>query len=62
MTFNVTLSETDLPDYIDLRFDRLELEILKGLQLTSLAPEYSYDPVSGILTIKDLDCPDKRQH
>ncbi len=60
MTFNVTLSETDLPDYIDLRFDRLELEILKGLQLTSLAPEYSYDPVSGILTIKDLDCPDKK--
>ncbi|MDE7116647.1 MAG: hypothetical protein K2O56_09520 [Muribaculaceae bacterium] len=60
MTFNVTLRETDLPDYIDLRFDRLELEILKGLQLESLAPEYSYDPVSGILTITDLDCPDKK--
>lgn len=59
MTFKVTFHETDLPSFIDLYFEKLELGILKGLQLSSLPSNYSYDPTSGVLTITDIDCPDK---
>ncbi len=59
MTFNVTFHETDLPSYIDIYFEKLDLEILKGLQFSSLPSNYSYDAESGILTIRDLPCPDK---
>lgn len=59
MAFNVTLMETDLPPYIDLYFEKLELEILKGLQLKSLPANYTYDPTSGILTIKNIPCPNR---
>lgn len=59
MTFKVTFRETELPSFIDLYFEKLELEILKGLQFTSLPSNYSYNPTSGILTLTDIACPDK---
>lgn len=59
MTFKVTFHETELPSFIDLYFEKLELEILKGLQFTSLPSNYSYNPTSGILTLTDIACPDK---
>lgn len=57
--FRVTFSETALPSYVSLYFEKLELEIIKGLILTNLPSNYSYDPTSGILTISNLDCPNK---
>lgn len=59
MTFKVTFHETELPSFIDLYFEKLELEILKGLQFTSLPSNYSYNPTSGVLTLTDIACPDK---
>ncbi len=59
MTFKVTFRETELPSYIDLYFQKLELEILKGLQFRSLPSNYSYDPESGILSLSDIPCHDK---
>lgn len=59
MTFKVTFRETDLPSFIDLYFEKLEVEILKGMQFSSLPSNYSYDPTSGILTLTDIPCPNK---
>ena len=59
MNFRVSFQETELPDYIDLKFEKLELELLKGMQLQSLPSNYSYDPVSGILTLSNIECQNK---
>ena len=59
MTLKVTFRETELPSFIDLYFEKLELVILKGLQFTSLPSNYSYNPTSGVLTLTEIACPDK---
>jgi len=58
-TFKVVFRETALPSYIDLHFDELKLEILKGLKFEDMPSNYAYDPDSGILTLSNIDCPDK---
>lgn len=59
MNFKVTFRETQLPSYVTLSFDRLELEIMKGLIFESLPSNYSYNASTGVLSITNVACPDK---
>lgn len=57
--FSVTFRETELPSYVTLYVEKLDLEILKGLKLQNLPSNYSYDPTSGVLSLNDMPCPNK---
>ncbi|MDE6255597.1 MAG: hypothetical protein K2M39_05330 [Muribaculaceae bacterium] len=40
-----------------IRFKNVKLNFLKGLSLVSTPENYSYNPVTGVLEITDLECP-----
>lgn len=58
LLININFSASGLGNATTMKFSTLSMNFLKGLTLSDLPSNFSYDPVSGRLDITDLDCPD----
>lgn len=55
MVIKFSLSTTGTGSNTTMRFNKIVLNFIKGLSLKSLPSNYTYDPVTGLLTIVNLD-------
>lgn len=53
---DITLTATSQTGSMNMRFISLTIDFIKGLTLSNLPSNYSYDPRSGRLIISNLDC------
>lgn len=51
----VTLTTTNIPNFAEISFPSLNLQILKGFKFINMPSDYSYDETSGNLTISNLN-------
>lgn len=54
------LTTTGLDANTTMKFNKLQINFLKGLTIANATPRYdSYDPATGVLTFSNLDCPNR---